>query len=358
MVKKIIAGCMVLLAGIIIYYYRHNKSYYDVMIMTGATPLAIIETIPSDIFLTVNGYVKKNYQFSSSALRAFSTTRIRTKEFSDEGCFIGSYAYQGIPVFHILEGISPQKPAGASFDQPLDLMVIFTSASGEQRIFSYNEIIMTDDRYPITLAFHRKPLLPTSDKASESYPYNLYPEPLDGLRLICPRESTTGRYLDNVIRITLITPEMPDHILPERKKGTDCISPQIICMDNKTVWPASFDTVDRQIENKWVRIGHGHGYEDTVSAEGYQLRSFLKTNFPHCTDQDLFMFIACDGYRCLFSGREIFGTSDGSRMMIIDELNGEKAKEGYKLASPEDYYIDRAMWGVAYIVRLQKTKNN
>ncbi len=49
--------------------------------------------------------MKKDYFFGSSALRAFATTRIRTKEVSPTGVFTGIFVYLGIPVYNILEGV-------------------------------------------------------------------------------------------------------------------------------------------------------------------------------------------------------------------------------------------------------------
>lgn len=69
---------------------------------------------------------------------------------------------------------------------------------------------------------------------------------------------------------------------------------------------------------------------------------------------DFFLFVACDGYRALFSGREIFTTPDGEAMLIVDRLNGDTPTEGMMLAPTADYFSDRAMWGLAHVVRIPK----
>jgi DMSO/TMAO reductase YedYZ molybdopterin-dependent catalytic subunit len=128
---------IVLLIGVcvFIYFRQRDKNYYDMInAVSGATPLAISRDVPTDFSLTIDGLVKKKYKFSSSALNGFAPIRLRTREFSPEGSFLGAYAYTGIPVFNILEGIAPQKPLEAVFDQPLDILVEFSSSSGKRSV--------------------------------------------------------------------------------------------------------------------------------------------------------------------------------------------------------------------------------
>ena len=102
----------------------------------------------------------------------------------------------------------------------------------------------------------------------------------------------------------------------------------------------------------WVRLGHGHGFEDVAEVSGYDLRSFLKSNFPAAGGADFFLFVACDGYRCLFSGREIFETDDGKGMLIATAINGRPAPQGFRLALTADFFADRSMWGLSHVVRI------
>ncbi len=350
--KKTIVIIALISLIVLVYYRQTRKDYYDYLTISGATPLAVAEKVPLDLSLTIDGMVKKKYLFSGSALNALATTRIRTREFSPRGNFSGAYIYLGIPVFNILEGIAPEKPAGSPFDSPLDILVTFSSASGKKVRFSYNEIIMADDRHPVTLAFNRKQVLPTNEKARERYQANLFTNDIKGFRLICPREPDTARYLDEVVKITYSVPQVPDSLLPVRKKGNRCKGKIITCIQSMTPRPATFQNVQHIVVKNWLRIGHGHGYDDISRADGYDLKSFLASNFPSCKPKDFFLFVACDGYRCLFSGREIFKTGDGDKMLIIKSLNGKSPPEGYMLGPTADFFSDRAMWGLSYVVKV------
>jgi hypothetical protein len=338
---------------VFIYFRQQDKNYYDMInAVSGATPLAIAVDVPDNISLTVDGLVKQEYRFSASALSGFASNRIRTREFTADGSYLGAYSYAGIPVFNILEGIAPKKPADAAFNQPQDIVVVFTAASGRRAAFSFNEIIMADDSLPVTLAYHREQIMPTNDEVRDSYQKNRYTQNLSGLRLIAPREPDDARYLDNVVRITYTVFDMPDQLLPPRDKGRRCASDTIRCVDGTQVRPAACDGVERKIKARWAMIGHGHGYEKTVSVEGFDVRSFLEVNFKGAGAGDYFLFVACDGYRCLFSGKEIFSIDSGRSMMIADRIDGQKPAAGFQLVPAADFFADRSLWALSHVVRI------
>ena len=355
MIKKILI-LLVVIGSVFLYYRQTHKDYYDYLTMSGATPLAVARRVPSTIRLTIDGLVKKKYHFSGDALNALATTRIRTREISPAGDFMGAYIHVGIPVFNILEGIAPQKPKDASFDQPLDILVTFHSHSGKKACFSFNELIMTGDCQPVILAFSRQPVMPTNEKVRDTYAGNRFIDELTGLRLICPKEPDTSRYLDNVVRISYDPIPVDERALPPRRKKVVCHSASLTCMDGSRQWPGELASIQRAANNGWLRIGHGHGYDEIASAEGIDLRGFITKNFDGAGPDDFFLFVACDGYRALFSGREIFATPDGRAMMIVDRLNGKALAEGLMLAPTADYFSDRAMWGLAQVVRIPEKR--
>ncbi|MBN1495937.1 MAG: hypothetical protein JXA07_04155 [Spirochaetes bacterium] len=322
----------------------------EIMTVTGATPLALQEPVPAGRSLVISGLVKKEYRLSSYTLNKFATARIRTREVSPSGEYEGAYVYTGIPLYNILEGVTPKKPENAPFDRPLDMAVVFHSSSGKTAWFSYGELVMTDDRHPCTLAFHRRQVLPSKDP--EQYTKNKHKDDLRGLRLVCPRDPDTARYLDDVEKITLTVLHAPDAILPVMKKGAECASRGIVIIEKDAGKPVSFAGAARQKATGWVRIGHGRGYKGISKAEGYGLREVLKKNFRACGPDKFFLFVACDGYRVLFSGREIFLTNDGTSYLIVDTLDGRKATGNYMLAPVDDYFVDRDVWGLSHIVML------
>lgn len=348
---SIIISCII--TAVLVYFLMliiTDDSDIDIIAETGATPVALAQRIPSEIFLSVDGLVKHEYSFSGKTLNAFATTRIRTQELSVDGKLIGTYSYIGIPVIHILEGIVPKKTENAVFDRPLDLIVTFISSNGNSAHYSYGEIVFADDALPVTLAFFREEI--RASKNPKTYEKNIFKEGLKGLRVISPRDSDTGRYLDNVIKITLREPKVDYNILPKQQKGIKCVSSAITCLWNNTIRAGKFNNVNRQRKDNWFRTGHGRGFKGISNAEGYNLRSFLRRNFPECSSKNYFLFVACDGYRSLFSGREIFDTVQGAAMMILGTIDSKRANGGFMLAPVEDYFVDRNVWGLSYIIAL------
>ena len=352
--KKYILIAVIVLSLLAGYYLgtQYDRDYMEIMAVTGATPVALNKRVPSEISLRLTGLVKQEYVLSGDALNALSTARIRTREVSPDGKATGTYAYIGVPVINILEGIAPSKFKEGEFERPLDFIITFNSRSGNSVSFSYGEIIFVDDSLPVTLAFDRKEIRATKDP--EKYDKNIYKENIKGLRLISPRDNDTSRYLDDIVSIAFRKPEVIYDKLPAVKKGAECVSNSILCIDGDYITAAGFTGVEIIKRKNWFRTGHGRGFKGISNAEGYSLRLFLKKNFPGCSAKDYFLVTACDGYRCLFSGREIFEHIAGESMMILGTIDGKSATGGYTLVPVQDYFVDRDVRGLTHIVIYHK----
>jgi hypothetical protein len=352
MKKKIILpalGAVVLALLVFIVYRGLHHNYYEAVTVTGATPLALYSAVPGPFKIEVSGEVKKIYSFTSSALRAFATTRVRIKEVDPKGAFVGNFIYLGIPVFNILEGIAPAYAEGS--DNPLDFLVTFESEAGERVHFPWAERLMAGDSLPVLLAYSRLPMVPPKER--EKPDFSAPGEMLSGFRLVAPGEPDTSRYLDNVVRILFNQVRMPPGLFPERRKGMKCESDQIMCIENGVMREPNWDGLTRITAKDWVRVGHGRGFLGQETVSGYPLREFLRQNFKRFNPEDYFMFVACDGYRVLYAAREIFLTSSGKSMILVDEMNGRRAPGGRMLACLDDYYADRGLWGISHIFKFR-----
>lgn len=329
-----------------------GRNHLAIMAVTGATPLALKEEVGRGFSLEVSGDTERVYRFGPGALNAFASVHRRTLEVSPTGEFEGSYRYTGVPVHHILEGIVPRKAAGAAFDRPLDMIVVFSTEDGERRHFSYGELTMTDDSEAVMLAYARSELLPTKLPADQTYPWNRHRDPLSGLRLVCPGEPDTGRYLDDVVKIELREPLVDVAGLPALQRGERCVADSIMVVAGGDARPLSVAGVATATVEGWVRTGHGRGFKGISTATGYDLRALLSANFPGADPSHFFLFVACDGYRAVFSGREIWCTEAGRRMLLIVEIDGEPLPGGASVGPVRDYYVDRVVRGVTHIVRL------
>jgi hypothetical protein len=327
-----------------------HKDYIDAF--SGATPLALEKEVPAGLKLVIDGKVKKQYEFIRSSFRLLAKSRIRIPEITSTGEILGAYIYTGIPMYYIMEGVAPLKTESDAFDRPLDMIVVFTSSTGKKVRFSYGELTMASDSHPIMLAYHREPVLPSKDP--ETYTRNTLDKNFRGLRLVCPGERDNARFLDDVVRITLEIPNIPDELIPPMQKKKKCTSTAISCIYAGNVQPADYEGVKEITVSHWFRTGHGRGIkgERPATASGYHLASFLKHNFQDCGPDDFYLFVGCDGYRVLLSGREIFCTSAGDTFMLLKSLNGNPPKGGHTLGPIADFFVDRDVWGLSHIVRL------
>jgi hypothetical protein len=348
--KNIIIALLALSLTALLVRAWYVRDHSQIMAVTGATPLAVDLDVPRDFSLTITGMVKKDYRFKARALDAFAKTRVRTREVNPSGAYEGAYAYLGVPLYNILEGVAPKKAESAAFDRPLDMVVTAVSSTGRTSRFSYGEITMTDDRHPLTLAYDRQQVLPTKDP--EKYEVNIHRDNLRGLRLVCPRDRDTGRYLDDVVELRLELLPAPDRLLPAMTKGKDCRASSLTCVVDEKVTTARLDGIPLRSLSGWVRIGHGRGYKGISSMTGISLKDFLRKNFPQCGEKDFFLFVACDGYRCLFSGREVFSGPDGDSMLLTRDIDGKK-RDDYMLAPVDDFFVDRDIWGLSHIALIR-----
>jgi hypothetical protein len=351
--KKLILGgvaLVIVLMLLFIGYRGLHHNYYEAVTVTGATPLALYSAVPGDFRIEVSGDVKKVYSFESPALRAFATTRIRTKEVSPEGAFMGIFVYLGIPAYNILEGVAPAYASEAS-DNPLDFLVTFESGQGRRVHFSWGELMMPGDALPVTLAYSRVPVVPAKER--EKPDFSPPGEMLKGFRLVVPGEPDSTRYLDDVVRIIFGRVSLPGGLLPERRKGMKCESSGVVCVAGDRVSEASWDGLELVTMKNWVRVGHGRGFLGQETISGYPLKEFLDRNFERVTPEDYFMLVACDGYRVLYAAREILMTASGQAMLLLKEMNGQPPPGGHMLACTEDYYADRGLWGISHIVRFR-----
>jgi hypothetical protein len=353
----VLAGSLIALIITGGYACSIHKNYYKLMAVTGATPLAVKQDVEKDITLEISGNTKKVYKFNENSLNAFSPIYIRTREVAPNGDFEGTYRYSGIQVLNILEGIAPEKPKDAPFDRPLDMVVTFISSTGKQSHFSYGELTMTDDIKPVILAYSRTELAASKATKEKPYTLNIHKGDVTGLRLICPGDNNTARYLDDVKRIVLREIPVDNSVLPEMLKGISCVSIGVKTVYKGRMMTLSFKDVKAETVENWTRVGHGQGFKGISSASGYNLRSLLKKNFTAAGENNFFLFVACDGYRTIFSGREIFGTEAGKDMMIINKIDGQTVRGCISLSPIRDYYVDRDTWGLTHIMMIDDVQD-
>lgn len=343
---------MLLVVYIIVLHFFNNNPQ-DIIAVTGATPKAVVVPIPEDTNLTVRGCTAKVYTFNSTELATLASTYLFTREISSDKTYLGAYRYHGISIINILDGIKIKKPVDAAFDGPHDIIVQFKARNGKISQCSYGELVMSANMFSYILAYKREPIQPA--KEGDSYTKNLYKEDIKGLKLVIACDNDTTRYLDDVVEINLLVPRYDNLFLPEAKKGKSCSSTHIECISLGKLHTANFSKVQPQTLSNWIQVGHGRGYKGISNAKGFNLRSFLTKNFSFIPHDAWFLFVGCDGYRCVFSYKEIFEHDSGSELFIATQIDGTSVQGNYMVASASDFFVDRCVWGLSHILLFSDT---
>lgn len=322
---------------------------------SSATPVAVNKAVPQEINLLITGQVKRNWAMKSPDFAALAQTRLRCIENTPDGTITGAYIYQGVPLLHILEGVMPQNRPDDPFDRPLDMVVAAENPQGGNSWFSYGELTMCSDDRPVIAAFHREELLPSKDP--EEYRRNSWHGPHRGLRLVSSRDRDNSRHIDGLSEMALLRPKWPTpQGTPTMKiPGKDAPLPNELTFADgaNTLWTGRPDSLDLpwvQIED-WRRIGHGRGLKSQKPEQlsGYRFSDFLQKMFSQVSREDAFLVVAIDGYRVLFSGREVFEHDEGRGLLLQDAA---AEGQGWSIQASGDFFVDRCVWGLSHIIRI------
>jgi hypothetical protein len=344
--------CLVGLFILVIFSNFYVSSIESVDALSGATALIKAPDFPKNLTLTISGEVKQIYQLDAKQLATLPRMRIRTKEFTPTNEILGAYIYYAVPVQLLLEMVAPQKTSGAKFDRPLDMLVIFHSKEGKCSLFSYGELTLCSDKNPVSLAYYREGILPS--KEAPDYNKNRFKNNIQGLKLICPGDKYTSRYLNQVISMKLVTPAKvrSQHLLIAQKGENDRY--QVLSVDEERINSIKLNSFPLKTIKNRFRIGHGRGIKGiTSSAQGYPIKNILIKYFPHINKEDFFLFLAADGYRAIFSFYEIFQHAQGNNLFLLKSRNGKPIEEGFTLAVLEDFFIDRDVREVKFVERIK-----
>jgi len=350
-----LSGLIIGVGGLYLAYHTNNsfKDHFDGF--SSATPVALHQRVPKNCHLLVSGQIDKTWAMKASDFEELAQTRLRCIENEKSGTISGAYTYQGVPLLSILEGVRPSNRTDDPFDRPLDMVVIVKNQQGFSSWFSYGELTMCTDSDPVLLAFHREEL--RSSRDPEKYTLNNWHGPHDGLRLVASRDWDNSRHIDNASELQLLRPNWPSpEGTPTMKiPGKDAPIPTQVVMANgsEIIWQGRPDSLDLPLHeiSDWRRFGHGRGLKSKSPevAQGFRFSELSKKIYPDMNREDAILVVAIDGYRTLFSGREILEHPQGQGLLIQESTS---EGQGWCLLSSGDFFVDRCVRSVSHIIRI------
>jgi hypothetical protein len=259
---------------------------------------------------------------------------------SDDGDkFVGAYRYDGYALYDILNQIKLNKKNKEEFSPIIDLYVQIENDKGEKINISWGEIYYPNQFQEIIIASKVMRIVPSKTN-------DLWPLP-EVSKLVVSRDLITERNISNPVKITVKS--YPKSF--ETIKGLKPLySPKIdIYKENQIVETLTENPKDLQIEKfNTIFYGRGRGIHSTQPFTGVMLKevlakhvSFTKKNIR----EGLFLVVAKDGYRGIFTFSEIMNRNDQSEILLI--CRPETTNNGiFRLFPACDFFSDRAIKGI------------
>lgn len=328
----------------------------------GAPPLPLL-----------SGAVARGGSIDPALLRELPPRRLLTHALNRDGSYAQAIEVEGIGLGALLDRVEIKKvPDG--FDRPLDTFVVVTGRQGELALFSWGELFATADGGPL-LVERARFLLPHHHEPFEKAPFDVKAfldgaarDALDltpcaschdgkeqraialprGFLLVTPGDPFPGRFVAEVaeIRVAQVGIEAPPRDKDADKKS---LPPLLL------VGPNGSGKLDGRTAAKVPRRsfsgaawGMGRGFKGEHRWEGLDLGDLMRSRIPKgVSPSDTWVLVtAADGYRSLYSGREVFSSKRDGGVLLVDREDGKPLREGlgkYRTLPAGDFFVDRSV---------------
>ena len=289
--------------------------------------------------LSIEGEIENpgTVDFSKLPLRSVI---VKETLLSDDGDkFVGAYRYDGYALYDILNQIKLNKKNKEEFNPIIDLYVQIENDKGEKVNISWGEIYYPNQLQGIIIASKVMRIVPSKTN-------DLWPLPEEN-KLVIPSDLITERNISSPVKITVKSYPKSFVTIKELKP---LYSPKIdIYNENHIVETLTENPKDLQIEKfNTIFYGRGRGIHSTQPFTGVMLKevmakhiSFTKKNIR----EGLFLVVAKDGYRGVFTFSEVMNRNDQSEILLI--CRPELTDKGiFRLFPACDFFSDRAIKGV------------
>lgn len=253
--------------------------------------------------------------------------------------FVGAYRYDGYALYDILNHVKLNKKNKEEFNPIIDLYVQIENDKGEKVNISWGEIFYPNHLQEIIIANRVMRIVPSKTN-------DLWPLPTES-KLVVSTDLITERNISNPVKITIKS--YPKSFLTQ--KGLKPLySPSIdIYNENKLVTTLTENPKELQIEEfSTIFYGRGRGIHSTQPFTGVMLKNVMKkyVDFNQKNIREgIFLVVAKDGYRGVFTFSELMNRNDQSEILLI--CRPEADHNGIFRVFPAcDFFSDRAIKGI------------
>ncbi len=292
--------------------------------------------------LIVDGEVANPGPVDLSVLPLHSVIVKETLLSDDGDTFVGAYRYDGYSLFDILNERILQKANVEEFNPIIDLYVEIENEAGEKACLSWGEIYYPNHLHEIIIATKVMRIVPSKTK-------DLWPLP-ENSKLVVATDLITERNISSPVKITVYS--YPRSF--ETVKGLKPLySPDLkIHVDDVIVETLDRNPPDFRVqEYHTIFYGRGRGIHSTQPFSGVMLKDVLGRHVSSDRENlmnGIFLVVARDGYRSVFTFSEVMNRNDQSEVLLI--CHPEVTDDGiFRLFPAGDFFSDRAVKGITDI---------
>jgi len=261
---------------------------------------------------------------------------------NDGDKFVGAYRYLGYALYDILNLVKLNKKNKEEFNPIIDLYVQIENDKGEKVNLSWGEIYYPNQLQDIIIATKVSRIVPSKTK-------DLWPLP-DKSKLVVASDLITERNISNPIKITVLSYPKSFKTI----KGLKPLYSPKIDFYNENVHAATITEYPEGLQIKkynTIFYGRGRGIHSTQPFTGVLLKDVME-KYVQVTQKNLregiFLVVAKDGYRGVFSFGELMNRNDQSEILLV--CRPEATDNGiFRLFPACDFFSDRAIKGVSEI---------
>ncbi len=278
----------------------------------------------------------------------FPTHSIMVKETDfndDEISFHGSYTYEGVSLYDLLNEMHLAKKNEKEFLPIIDLYIEVSNNKGDKASISWGEVYYPVNRHQIMIATKVSRIVPSKTNELWALPANV--------KLIVGTDLVTCRNIENPTKIEIKSLNCDYVVNREIKMWSKKIN---ILDGDKVVQTLSELPKDLPAEHFFqVFYGRGRGIHGITDFRGAHLKDLLQPHFKPSYENyqnGMFVIAAVDGYRTAYTYSEIMNRNDNSEVMILDNLDYENRGK-FTVIPAADFFSDRAVMAITEIKLLK-----
>lgn len=256
--------------------------------------------------------------------------------------FIGSYRYDGVSLYDILNEFVLAKKNANNFRPIIDLYVEIGNDKGDMVRISWGELYYPVHLHEIIIATKVMHIVPSKTK-------EYWPLPVES-KLIIASDLLTCRNISNPTKITIKSLDK-DFVVNKGMENmwTDHLKIKINGKQKEIFTQLPEELSDLIYPN--VFYGRGKGIHGVTPFVGSQLKAFIN-KYLNVNENNLktglVTIAGMDGYRAAFTVSEIMNRNDQSEILIIDKDNYEGVGK-FSIYPSCDFFSDRAIKAVSEI---------